>query len=107
MHFSNTEMVLMAPKLAPIATNAHRPIIPRVRLCARGVARQSVWSCRTSSLSHSREKRASRGAKPQANRVAVMVKLLPPEWLLCLAAESRSSEADVLEDVIIKAVQPG
>jgi hypothetical protein len=37
MHFSNTEMVLMAPKLAPIATNAHRPIIPRAVLpvCAR------------------------------------------------------------------------
>ena len=32
MHFSSTEMVLMAPKLAPIATNAHRPIIPRAVL---------------------------------------------------------------------------
>jgi hypothetical protein len=37
MHFSNTEMVLMAPKLAPIATNAHRPTIPRavLPLCSR------------------------------------------------------------------------
>jgi hypothetical protein len=35
------------------------------------------------------------------------VKLLPPEWLLCLAAEFRSSQANVLEDVVIEVAQPG
>ena len=42
-----------------------------------------------------------------ANRVAVRVKLLPSEWLLCLAAKSGSSETNVLEDVIIEVAQLG
>ncbi len=35
------------------------------------------------------------------------VELLSPEWLLCFAAEFRSSEANILKDMVIEIAQPG
>jgi hypothetical protein len=86
MHVSNTEMVLMAPKLALIAINAHRPIIPRAVLPVCPAAWHDNLSGHVEPL---------------------RLWLLPPERLLCLAAEFRSSEANILKDVVIEIAQPG